>query len=141
MGVCRETGRPVGEGSCRTSHAHAREESDNGVVPMKRPNNGGPPSAEDVEGSALTEENTAQPNAGRTPSRGTAPNRLHRVRQAAKEAGPQRFTALLHHLTVDLLRAGYYALKRSAAPGVDGVRWEEYETGWKEMRDSHRTLR
>src|SRR5256712_7114982 len=40
-----------------------------------------------------------------------------------------RFTALLHHLTVDLLRGSFYTLKRKAAPGVDGVTWEEYETG------------
>lgn len=77
----------------------------------------------------MTKENTTQSNAGRTRSRETASNRLDRVRQAAKQEGTQRFTALLHHLSVDLLRSGYYALKRSAAPGVDGVRWEEYETG------------
>ena len=129
MGVCRESGRPVGEGYGRTSHAHAGEGSDNAIVLMKQPNKDGRPLAEAVEGSALTEENTAQSNAGRTLSRETASSRLHRVRQAAKGAGPQRFTALLHHLSVDLLRAGYYALKRSAAPGVDGVRWEEYEPG------------
>jgi RNA-directed DNA polymerase len=40
-----------------------------------------------------------------------------------------RFTALLHHLTVDLLRGSFYSLKKKAAPGVDGVTWQEYETG------------
>jgi len=40
-----------------------------------------------------------------------------------------KFTALLHHLTVDLLQASFYALKREAAPGVDGTTWQEYETG------------
>jgi retron-type reverse transcriptase len=40
-----------------------------------------------------------------------------------------KFTALLHHLTVALLRDSFYALKRKAAPGVDGITWEEYETG------------
>ena len=40
-----------------------------------------------------------------------------------------KFTALLHHLTVGLLRDSFYALKPKAAPGVDGVTWEEYETG------------
>ena len=39
-----------------------------------------------------------------------------------------RFTALLHHVTVDLLRDSFYALKREAAPGVDGMTWQEYET-------------
>ncbi len=38
-----------------------------------------------------------------------------------------KFTALLHHLTVDLLRESFYSLKRKAAPGVDGVTWQEYE--------------
>jgi group II intron reverse transcriptase/maturase len=51
------------------------------------------------------------------------------VRQAAKERKQKRFTALLHHVTVDLLRDSFYALKRNAAPGVDGVTWKEYETG------------
>lgn len=51
------------------------------------------------------------------------------VRQRAREDKQERFTALLHHLTVDMLRESYYALKRNAAPGVDGQRWSEYETG------------
>jgi group II intron reverse transcriptase/maturase len=37
-----------------------------------------------------------------------------------------RFTALLHHVTPELLQASYFELKRSAAPGVDGVTWQEY---------------
>jgi retron-type reverse transcriptase len=52
-----------------------------------------------------------------------------RVREAAKDNKEMKFTALLHHLTVDLLRDSFYALKRKAAPGVDGVTWQEYETG------------
>ena len=54
---------------------------------------------------------------------------LNGVRQVAKARKQERFTALLHHLSVDLLRDSFYALKRQAAPGVDGVTWEEYETG------------
>jgi retron-type reverse transcriptase len=113
---------------------HAGEESDNGVVAMKQPNNngrprGGQPEAEAVEPSPLAEENAAQPNVGRTQSRETTSSGLSRVRQAAREGKQQRFTALLHHLSVDLLRESYYALKRAAAPGVDGLRWQEYETG------------
>jgi group II intron reverse transcriptase/maturase len=54
---------------------------------------------------------------------------LSGVRQAAKARKQERFTALLHHVTVDLLRDSFYALKRKAAPGVDGVTWREYETG------------
>jgi retron-type reverse transcriptase len=51
------------------------------------------------------------------------------VRKAAKERKEMKFTALLHHLTVDLLRESFYALKRKAAPGVDGMTWQEYESG------------
>jgi len=51
------------------------------------------------------------------------------VRQAAKARKQERFTALLHHLTVDLLRDSFFALKRQASPGVDGVTWQEYEAG------------
>jgi len=51
------------------------------------------------------------------------------VRKAAREHKEMKFTALLHHLTVDLLRESFYSLKRKAAPGVDGVTWQEYETG------------
>jgi len=51
------------------------------------------------------------------------------VRQAARERKQERFTALLHHLNIGLLRDSFYALKRQASPGIDGVTWQEYETG------------
>ena len=54
---------------------------------------------------------------------------LDGVRKAAKESEQQRFTALLHHLSIDLLRESFYALQRRASPGVDDVTWQEYETG------------
>jgi group II intron reverse transcriptase/maturase len=54
---------------------------------------------------------------------------LDRVRQAAKGDKQLRFTALLHHVSIDLLRSSYYGLKRQAAAGVDGVTWQEYENG------------
>ena len=54
---------------------------------------------------------------------------LNGVRQAARERKQERFTALLHHMNVDLMRDSFFALKRGTAPGVDGVTWPEYETG------------
>ena len=54
---------------------------------------------------------------------------LDGVRQAARARRQERFTALLHHLNVGLLRESFYAFKRQASPGVDGVTWQEYETG------------
>src|SRR5437867_6637756 len=54
------------------------------------------------------------------------PQGLDRVRQAAREGKKERFTALLHHVTVDLLKDAYSWLKRDAAPGVDGLTWQAY---------------
>jgi group II intron reverse transcriptase/maturase len=52
---------------------------------------------------------------------------LERVRERARQEKKERFTALLHHVSVDLLRAAFFLLKRDAAPGVDGLTWPEYE--------------
>jgi hypothetical protein len=104
-------------------HMHGGGESYSAVVPAKHSNQGGQLPAEDVEGRALTKENTEQSNPCRTPSRGSGPSGLDRVRRAAKGDGKLRFTALLHHVTVDQLRSSYHQLKKGAAPGVDGVTW------------------
>jgi hypothetical protein len=105
---------------------HGGGESYGGVVPAKQPNKSGRPPAEAVEGRPLTKENMDQQNLGRTQSRENGQNELDRVREAARREGKLRFTALLHHVTVDLLRDSYHSLKKQAAPGVDGVTWEEY---------------
>jgi RNA-directed DNA polymerase len=63
---------------------------------------------------------------------------LNGVRERARKNKTERFTALLHHVSVDLLRESYYGLKRKAAPGVDGVTWKEYETGVEDrLKDLH----
>jgi RNA-directed DNA polymerase len=67
-----------------------------------------------------------QSNPCRTPSRESGQSGLERVRQTARRDGKLRFTALLHHVTVDLLRRSFHQLKKGAAPGVDGVTWQEY---------------
>lgn len=77
----------------------------------------------------MIEENARQLSMYPTQSGGSMSPELARVRQVAKENKELKFTALLHHLTVDLLWQCFYAMKRRAAPGVDGVRWTEYETG------------
>jgi len=48
-----------------------------------------------------------------------------RVRQVAKARKKERFTALLHHVTAELLKDAYFSLKRDAASGVDGLTWRE----------------
>jgi RNA-directed DNA polymerase len=107
-------------------HVYGDGESYSGVVPAKQPNKGGQLPAEGVEERPLTKENMEQPNLCRTPSRESGPSGLDRVRRAAKGDRKLRFTALLHHVTVDLLRSSYYSLKKRAAPGVDGVTWQDY---------------
>jgi group II intron reverse transcriptase/maturase len=63
---------------------------------------------------------------------------LQRVRRTAKEKKQERFTTLLHHVTIDLLRESFLSLKKKAAPGVDGVTWEEYEQGLEDrLQDLH----
>jgi RNA-directed DNA polymerase len=105
---------------------HDGEESYCGVVPAKQPNKSEPSPAEAVEGRPQTKENTQEPNLCRTPSRESGPNGLARVREAARKDSKQRFTALLHHVSIDLLRASYHSLKKEAAPGVDGMTWSDY---------------
>jgi hypothetical protein len=74
--------------------------------------------SEIVEGRPLTKENAGKPNPNRMQSRENGPSGLDRVRQAAKGDPKMRFTALLHHVDVDLLRSSYNNLKRGAAAGV-----------------------
>ena len=105
---------------------HGREKSDFATVAMKPANKAGQPAAEWVERRAGTEGNMVEPRTRRTPSRERVLQGLDRVRQAAKARKKERFTALLHHVNVDLLKDAYFWLKRNAAPGVDGVTWQEY---------------
>ena len=87
------------------------------------------PLAENEEGRPSIKENAGQPHTYPTQSGKGVSQGLASVRKAARENKEMKFTALLHHLTVDLLRDSFYSLKKKAAPGVDGVTWHEYETG------------
>ena len=114
------------------SHMYGDGESHSGIVPTKRSNEGRGGPKEIVEGRPLTKENAEEPNPRRTPSRESGLSRLDRVRQAAKGDPKMRFTALLHHVNVELLRSSYYDLKRQVAAGVDGVTWQDYGEGLEE---------
>ncbi len=110
-----------------TSDMHVSGESDDPIVPTKRANNAGQPAAaESAEGRGSTKGNVLA--VGRVPD--TAPDqrvdRLEGVRQAARRDKKARFTALLHHVTPQLLWTSFHQLKREASPGVDGVTWAEY---------------
>ncbi len=106
---------------------HDQEKSDPAIVAGKRSNKAGQPAAETVEPRAGTERNADQQSTLRTQGRASVTQALDRVRQAARQRKKERFTSLLHHIDVDTLRAAFYALKRKAAPGVDGVTWQDYE--------------
>jgi len=108
---------------------HGGGESYGGIVPAKQPNKSGKPRAEVVEERPPAKENTERSNQCRTQSRESGSNGLERVREVARKDKEVRFTALLHHVTVDLLRDSYRSLKKKAAPGVDGVTWHEYGEG------------
>src|SRR6201993_3791349 len=106
---------------------NGQEKSDSGIVAVKPTNKTGQPGAELAEPRPETKGNVGQQSTLRTQGRERVTQALGRVRQAARQRKKEKFTALLHHITVDTLRAAYYALKRKAAPGVDGVTWEDYE--------------
>jgi len=112
---------------------NADGKSDGPIVPEKPPNkDGANSSAEAVEERGSTKGNTSQTAGARTQSRSATSIGLRGVREAAEKEGNVRFTCLLHHVTVDLLRNSYYALKRAAAPGIDGIRWKDYEDDLEE---------
>src|SRR6516165_5295496 len=120
------------------SNMNVGGESHGRVVPAKCLNKDGKPSAEGAEGRRPTKENTEQTTASQTQSWGDALSGLGRVREAAGKDKRLRFTALLHHVTVPLLLDGFYALKREAAAGVDGMTWKDYETDLdKRLEDLH----
>jgi RNA-directed DNA polymerase len=117
----------VGKAVSRTPTMNGLEKSDGFVVPTKPLNEAAHGAAEEVvEGRNPAKGNMVEQNAPRTQSRTSAHSALGRVREAARRDRKMQFTTLLHHITTDLLREAYHALKRKAAAGVDGVRWDEY---------------
>lgn len=103
------------------------EKSDSAIRAKKPANKVASAAAEWAEQRAGTKGNTGQPHTRRTQSRDSVSQGLDRVRHAARQRKKEKFTALLHHVTIDLLRDAFLALKRRAAPGVDGVTWQDYE--------------
>jgi RNA-directed DNA polymerase len=118
-------------------------ESDSCVVPAKLANKAGRSAAEPVEGRRLDEGNTGQQNAFRTQGREAgASSALERVRAVARKDRDARFTALLHHVDVERLRAAYRALSPRAAAGVDEVTWQDYGQDLESnLRELHARVR
>ena len=105
---------------------HDRGKSDDLVVPAKPANNAQGGAAEAVEGRGSPKGNATSTTRSGHGAGQSASSGLDRVRRVARKDKDVRFTALLHHVDVDRLRAAYFALRPKAAPGVDGVTWHDY---------------
>jgi RNA-directed DNA polymerase len=112
------------------------EKSDPAIVATKLVNKAQPSAersagetyaAEPVERRAGTKGNAGQQSTRRTQSRGSVSQALERIRKVARERKKEKFTALLHHIDIDLLEEAFFELKKNAAPGVDRLTWKDYE--------------
>lgn len=120
---------------------HGDEKSERPVVPASPLNKAGQPAAEAGEGSGLGEENAASATCPGRRAGLSVPGALDRVRRVAVKDRKVRFTVLLHHVSVDRLRAAYWALNAKAASGVDGVTWADYGQGLEQnLRGLHARL-
>jgi RNA-directed DNA polymerase len=116
---------------------HGHEKSDPAIVAMKPANKAEqltaeqsaaePTAAEPVEPRAGTKGNADQQSTCRTQSRVSVSQALERIRKVAREKKKERFTALFHHISIELLEQSFFKLKEDAAPGVDRLTWTDYE--------------
>jgi RNA-directed DNA polymerase len=117
---------------------HGHGKSDSVIVAGKPTNEAEQTAAEPAERRAETKGNARQPRTGRMPSRGTVEQGLERIRRTARERKKEKFTTLLHHISVEHLEQAFDELKESAAPGVDGRTWWDYERNLeRNLEDLH----
>src|SRR3954451_19057761 len=121
---------------------HGGGKSDSVIVAVKPTNNAERSAAEPVEPRTGTKGNAGQQSTRRAQDRVSVSQALERVRQAARQRKKERFTALLHHIGPAMLRTAFCALKRDAAPGVDGMTWQTYEQDLdRRIEDLHARVR
>jgi len=106
---------------------HGRGKSDSAIVAVKPTNEVEQSAAEPVEPRAEAKGNAGQQSTRRAQSRASVSQALERIRRVARERKKERFTALLHHINIDLLGEAFFELKKDAAPGVDGLTWRTYQ--------------
>ena len=116
---------------------HGHEKSDPAIVAMKPANKADGrsaaraaeeiPAAERVEPRAGTKGNADQQSTRRTQCRESVSQALERIRKVARERKQEKFTALFHHISIELLEEAFFELKENAAPGVDRLTWRDYE--------------
>src|SRR5512132_1963590 len=120
---------PHRQGRTRNPMMYGQGKSDSPIVPVKSPNKAASAAAEAMEGRGGAKGNAVRGSTCQTQSWESVSPALDRIRETARRDKRVRFTALLHHVTVDLLRWSFYQLQRRAAAGIDGVTWDQYETG------------
>ena len=127
---------------------YGHEKSRSAIVAVKPTNNAerpaaeqsavAPTAAEPVERRAETKGNAGQQSTCRAQSRVSVSQALERIRKVARERKKERFTALFHHISIDLLDEAFHDLKADAAPGVDRLRWRDYEADLeRKLEDLH----
>ena len=117
------------------------KQSDAAIVLMNAVNKEAEVLAESNEGRAATKGNLRSQITCRTQGRESVSQAAERIRQAVKRNPKEKLTALMHHITEDTLCWSFYSLKKTAAAGVDGVVWEEYEQGLdSQLADLHRRV-
>src|SRR6516225_5565837 len=115
--------------------------SDSAILAGKPTNKAEQSAAESVERRVEAKGNTGQQSTYRAQDRESVSQALDRIRQVARHRKKEKFTALFHHITVQLLRKAFFELKENAAPGVDGLRWGEYEADLEHrLEDLHARL-
>jgi RNA-directed DNA polymerase len=117
---------------------YGRGKSDSAIVAEKLVNKAGRLAAEPGERRAEAKGNADQQTTCRAQNRESVSRALGRIRQAARQRKKERFTSLLPHISADLLRLAFFELKRNAAPGVDGLTWQDYEADLeRKLEDLH----
>ena len=117
---------------------HGRGKSDSAIVAGKPTNKAEQSAAKPVEPRAEAEGNAGQQSTGRAQSRGTVSQALARIRQAARQRKKEKFTALLHHISIDLLDRRSSNSRKMPQPGVDGLTWPDYEQNLeRNLEDLH----
>src|ERR1700681_3761685 len=120
---------------------HGRGKSGEVIVAMKPANKAEQSAAELAEPRAEAEGNASQHSTCQTQRWASVSQALERIRQIAKERKKERFTALFHHISIDLLDEVFFELKENAAPGVDGLTWRDYEADLeRNLEDLHSRL-
>ena len=111
------------------SMTNGLKQSDPAIAPVKSANKGTEVPAEPMEGRAGTKGNPRGQSMRRTQGRDRMSQAAERIRQAATRKPKEKLTALLRHITTDVLEASCFILKKDAAAGVDGETWDEYGNG------------